>query len=138
MKINHNAVGNFGVAMSKYKDSHESHTVSGDTYDNYFIDDGSFSVVLAKETPKPSVLTKIGDAVQPGTQASFYGMSIEVLGMAFVINDEFEVLVQLDELNDDGEPDVGVYVVDDENTIGFIEKYLSLRVDLLEKTSNNS
>ena len=64
-----------------------------------------------------------------GTAKTFFGVTVDVLGRTFHISADFTVMLEDVEADN---PDEGVYVIEDERLIHFLNNYLVLRADLLE------
>lgn len=132
MKVDKNVVINFGLAVKSNGEA-TMNEIGTSVYENFHLDDGSFTLLVSdSEYTGNSDSEIIGKSVR-GSDAKFFGASIEVLGRAFILNEDLDILTQIDE-EEDGEITTGVFFVTDEAVIKYIEDYLVLRTGLLEKS----
>jgi hypothetical protein len=87
------------------------------------------SVPEISEDMKVYYLDDITVTFSEKEKSVFFGLSLDVLGRDFHILPDLSVLVAEDEEN--GKDDA--YVIEDDSLLEFINGYLSIRADLLEK-----
>lgn len=132
MKIDEQVIIDFGLALKQHGES-SINEFGKQTYENFHIDDGSFTLLVSdKELSASYPSVSIGKAVKD-SYAQFFGASIEVLGRAFILNEDLDVLTQIDD-EEDGEIITGVFFVTDNAVIKYIQDYLVLRTSLLENS----
>jgi len=132
MKIDKNVVINFGLAVKSNGEA-TMNEIGTSVYENFHLDDGSFTLLVSETEYTGNSDSEIIAKSVRGSDSKFFGASIEVLGRAFIINEDLDILTQIDE-EEDGEITTGVFFVTDEAVIKYIEDYLVLRTGLLEKS----